>query len=160
MNTTFCCKSFDELSNAELYNVLQLRNEVFVVEQNCIYQDADGKDVSAFHLLMFLDERLSGYARLLPAGVSFETISIGRVLASRTNRNKGFGKQLMHRAIQECYHLFGCLPITISAQTYAISFYQNFGFETTGQEYEEDNIPHIQMILKPVALKEKKVLYV
>lgn len=146
MEYTFSLKSFEELNPAELYNIMRLRNEVFIVEQKCIYQDADNKDQKSFHLMVFDQGKLAAYARLLPPGVSYEEISIGRVLASPEARGKGLGKLLMLYSIQSCHHLFGPQTIKISAQVYAKSFYKSFNFVESGEIYDEDGIPHIAMI--------------
>lgn len=149
MDVSFVCKSFIELSCEELYRILQLRCEVFVVEQNCAYQDMDNKDKEAQHLMMYAHDELAGYARLLPKGISYDSISIGRVVNPKGYRKKGLGRLLMEKAVTECYRLFGKDSIQISAQVYAIPFYQKIGFEPLGHIYPEDGIPHIQMILKP-----------
>ena len=141
------CKSFEELTTEELYAVLKLRNEVFVVEQNCVYQDADGKDESCFHLLGYVDNNLVAYARLVPAKAAFQEISIGRVVTSPAYRKVGAGRQLMHKAIEKCYELFGKQPIRIGAQLYLKKFYESFGFVQKSEMYLEDDIPHIEMLL-------------
>jgi ElaA protein len=146
---TFSCLSFDQLTPAELYEILALRQEVFVVEQNCPYLDCDGKDLHAWHL-MGRDEagKLICYTRLLPEGLSYEGYtSIGRVVSSPLARGTGAGKILMERSIDMCYHLFGPQPIKIGAQSYLLKFYESFGFQSTGEEYLEDGIPHTKMML-------------
>lgn len=148
MNLHFVCKKFFHLCNQELYNLLRLRAQVFVVEQNCVYQDLDTKDLYAHHLLMYDNETLVAYARLIPQNISYSEISIGRVVNAKDYRGKGVGKILMNKAIEECYKVYGKQPILISAQVYAIGFYEQFGFEKTGNQYIEDDIPHIKMILK------------
>ena len=140
------CKTFDELSNAELYSILQLRNEEFVVEQNCPYQDADNKDLKSFHLMGRLGKDLAAYARLLPAGVSYDEVSIGRVVTSPKHRRSGAGKALMNEAIQRCNTLFGKQQIKLGAQLYLNRFYNNLGFERTSEVYLEDGIEHIEML--------------
>ncbi len=140
------CKSFNDLSAVELYCVMQFRSQVFVVEQNCVYQDADGKDNSCHHLLGYADNQLAAYARLVPAGIAFPHISIGRVATSPAHRGTGAGRQLMTEAIRECYELFGRQPITIGAQLYLKKFYESFGFVQVGEMYLEDGIPHIEML--------------
>ena len=141
------CKRFEELTPEELYAVIKLRNEVFVVEQNCVYQDADGKDVCCFHLLGYADNNLASYARLVPAKAAFQEISIGRVVTSPAYRKVGAGRQLMHKAIEQCYELFGKQPIRIGAQLYLKKFYESFGFVQMSEMYLEDDIPHIEMLL-------------
>ena len=141
------CKHFNDLSPAELYAVMKLRSEVFVVEQNCIYLDADGKDEQCHHLMGYMENELIAYARLVPANVAFPPISIGRVVTSPAHRSIGAGRQLMTKAISECYALFGEQPIKIGAQLYLEKFYRSFGFKQSGEGYDEDGIPHIPMVL-------------
>lgn len=144
------CKPFAQLTANELYAIIKLRNEVFVVEQNCVFQDADDKDQYCYHLSGFTSNNtLAAYARLVPAGVSYSYISIGRVITSPDHRKEGFGKALMTKAISECFKLFGKQPIKIGAQLYLRNFYESFGFRQTSDMYLEDNIPHIEMLLKP-----------
>lgn len=143
-------KSFDSLSPYELYSVLQLRNEVFVVEQACIFQDADDKDQQAYHLMGFSGEKLVAYTRLLPAGLSYAEASIGRVVTSPTVRGTGTGRTLMERSIETLYILWGKQPIRIGAQLYLQSFYESLGFIPCGEIYLEDDIDHRQMLLNPV----------
>jgi ElaA protein len=142
---TWTIKRFDELTLDELYNILQLRNEVFIVEQNCIYKDLDGKDRSAWHLMATEDDKLIAYTRILPPGVSYNDPAIGRVVTSPSKRRSGLGRELMKRSIEACEKLFGTTSITLSAQVYLKSFYGSFGFIVMGEEYLEDGIPHIEM---------------
>lgn len=143
------CQPFDQISQADLYAILQLRNEVFVVEQNCVYQDCDGKDVMAFHLFAKQDAIIVSYARLLPPGCSFsEHASIGRVLVKAAYRNSGLGKELMRRSIRKTIELFGLQPIKIAAQVYLTHFYSGLGFKAEGLPFDEDGIPHIHMRLR------------
>jgi len=140
-------KFFDELSNKQLYDIMQLRAEVFVVEQNCPYQDADGKDVKSFHLMgRNEDGVLVVYSRILPAGISYKEASIGRVVSSPIVRGTGAGKELMTQSIKEIETLFGKCPIKIGAQLYLKKFYEAFGFVVCGDEYLEDGIPHVEML--------------
>ncbi len=145
---TFSCLPFHDLSPAELYDIMALRQEVFVVEQNCPYLDADGKDPASWHLMGRNEQgQLLCYTRLLPEGVSYPGFtSIGRVVSSPAARGTRAGRVLMHRSIEMCRHLFGDLPIKIGAQTYLLRFYEGFGFESTGEEYLEDGIPHTKMV--------------
>ncbi|GEO09360.1 GNAT family N-acetyltransferase [Segetibacter aerophilus] len=143
---TWVCKFFDELSPHELYAIIKLRNEVFVVEQNCVFQDADNKDQQCYHLSGTINNELVAYARLVPGGVSYPQISIGRVITSPAHRKTGFGKSLMTKAIEECDRLFGKQPIQIGAQLYLKGFYQSFGFKQISDMYLEDDIPHIEML--------------
>jgi ElaA protein len=137
---------FKELSTEELYTILQLRNEVFVVEQNCVYQDADNKDSISFHLSGWDGVNLVAYCRILPPGVSYTEASIGRVVSSPQYRNKGYGKQLMNEAIIHTLAQFECNTIKISAQLYLQKFYEQLGFVKLSDSYLEDNIPHIEML--------------
>lgn len=140
------CQSFSELSNFELYEILQLRNEVFVVEQNCPYQDCDGKDLKAFHLSAWQNEILVAYTRLLPVNISYENAaSIGRVLTSSSFRKQNIGRELMTKSIEKIYELFGEVPILIGAQLYLKRFYESFFFSQSGEMYLEDGIEHITM---------------
>ena len=141
-------KKFDELTLEELYNILQLRTEVFIVEQNCVYQDPDGKDQFAWHLMAIEDEKLAAYTRILPPVVSYESPAIGRVVTSSSKRRSGLGRELMRRSIETCEKLFGKTSITLSAQVYLQSFYESLGFIVVGEEYLEDGIPHIKMLRK------------
>ena len=141
-------KKFEELTTAELYAILKLRNEVFIVEQNCVYLDADGKDQQAWHLMGTEDGELIAYTRILPPGISYLEPAIGRVVTSPPKRRSGLGKELMERSIEHCKHLFGNNPITLSAQVYLKKFYESFGFRGIGDEYLDDGIPHIKMIRK------------
>lgn len=125
-----------------------LRQEVFVVEQDCPYLDADGKDQKGFHLMFWENNKLIAYTRLLPKGVSYQDYcSIGRVVNSDQVRGRGIGKKLMLESIEQCKKLFPNQNIKISAQVYLLKFYQELGFEETGDRYDEDGIPHTSMIL-------------
>ncbi|TGE15810.1 GNAT family N-acetyltransferase [Hymenobacter elongatus] len=147
MILTWTSKKFTNLTLAELYDLLQLRMAVFIVEQNCPFQDIDGKDADAYHLLGYTEQgRLAAYARLFDAGHYYEQVSIGRVAVSLDYRRYGFGKALMQQAITHCETLFGSQPIKIGAQQYLMAFYQSFGFMQLGEMYLEDDIPHIYMV--------------
>lgn len=126
--------------------MLRLRCDVFVVEQNCPYLDLDNKDQKGFHLLYYVDYELAGVTRLLPSGVSYDEISIGRVVIARTHRRLGLGKKLMEASIAGCEEKFGKASIRISAQYHLSKFYQSLGFVEQGEAYDEDGIPHIQML--------------
>jgi len=142
-------KAFNELSLQELYEIGRLRQEVFVVEQNCPYIDFDGRDDKCHHLMFWGDDKaeLMAYARLVPAGISYpEEPSIGRVITSPKARGTGLGRKLMLAAIEECNRIWGNVPIRISAQTYLLDFYSSLGFSSTGKEYLEDGIPHTEML--------------
>lgn len=145
---TFHCLSFEQLTAFQLYEIMALRQEVFVVEQNCPYLDADGKDLEGWHLMILnQEEKLIAYARLLPKGISYpDYVSIGRIATAPSARGTGVGKILVQKAIEEMYQLFGNQVIKIGAQQYLLKFYQSFGFESTGVEYLEDGIPHVEMV--------------
>jgi ElaA protein len=146
MRITWQLKKFEELSTIELYKILHLRAEVFVVEQNCPYQDMDGKDFKSYHLLGFAENELLAYTRILPAGISYKEASIGRVVTSPKTRGTGAGKELMKESIQCIEKLFGTVSVRIGAQCYLKKFYESFGFEIASEEYLEDNIPHVEMV--------------
>ena len=139
-------KSFGELNTNELYELLRLRSEVFVVEQNCVFLDQDNKDQQCYHLLLFSEGRLAAYCRLVPAGLSYAEVSIGRVVSSPAYRGKGMGRKVMELAMQSCRDLFGAKPVRIGAQTYATAFYESLGFAAAGDPYDEDGIEHIEMV--------------
>ena len=140
-------KKFEELTPYELYSILRLRNEVFVVEQNCVFQDADDKDQGCWHYMGFIGNDLAAYTRLVPPGYIYDEPSIGRVVTSPSYRRTGIGKKLMQGSIEKCYELFGRLPIKIGAQFYLKKFYSSFGFEQVSEIYLEDGIEHIYMVL-------------
>ena len=142
-------KPFDDLTPKELYNILQLRNEVFIVEQNCPYQDLDNKDLYAYHLMGMKENKLIAYSRLLAPGISYSESSIGRVVSSPAVRKTGIGKKLMTESIIQIQNLFQTDTIRIGAQLYLKKFYESFGFVQQGEVYPEDNIPHIIMLRKP-----------
>ena len=137
---------FDDLTALELYKIMQLRNEVFVVEQNCVYQDADNKDLQGFHFLGWDNDKLVAYTRLLPPGLAFEEPSIGRVVTSPSVRKSGIGRELMIQSIDRIQKIYGELPIKIGAQLYLQKFYTSLGFVQTSDIYLEDNIEHIEMV--------------
>ena len=147
MNSTieFKIKRFNELSLQELYNLLQLRSEVFVVEQNCVYQDIDGKDSKAIHVIGFYNGEIVAYTRIFDKGFYFDEASIGRVVVRPKYRDKKWGFQLMEVSISAVKEYFQETKITISAQQYLTKFYQSLGFVQTSEMYLEDDIPHIQM---------------
>lgn len=144
MNWTL--KKFTDLSPDELYTILRLRSEVFVVEQTCAFQDMDNKDQGSYHLMGWRDDLLAAYTRLVPPGIAYELASIGRVVTSPLVRGTGLGKILMEKSIEEAIHLFGDIPIKIGAQVYLKKFYTSLGFMQTSDIYLEDGIEHIEMI--------------
>jgi len=139
-------KSFDELTKQELYTILQLRSEVFVMEQHCIYQDVDGKDQKAFHLMGYENNLLVAYTRIFKPGDYFNEASIGRVLVKKNFRKHRFGYAIMEASVNFIKSELKLSKIKISAQLYLKSFYSNIGFKEVGAEYLEDDIPHIAMI--------------
>ena len=147
MTIRWHCLPFEALANLTLYDLLRLRSEVFVVEQNCPFQDIDGLDDRAYHLLGYTEAgELAAYARLFDAGISYEQVAIGRVAVALAHRRHGLGRELMHQAVAQCEVLFGAQPIKIGAQLYLERFYQGFGFVQCGEGYLEDGIPHIPML--------------
>ena len=148
MKLKWTCKHFDELSTTELYKILQLRSDVFVVEQNCPYQDLDNKDLICYHLCGWQNENLAVYTRLLPPGKSFSEASIGRVVTAANYRKSGNGRRLMEISIEKCYEIFGRQHIKIGAQLYLKKFYESLGFMQSSAMYLEDKIEHIEMILE------------
>jgi len=139
-------KTFDELTNQELYEVLQLRIEIFAVEQNCVYQDLDGKDQKALHVLGYKNGKIIAYTRIFKPGDYFEFSSIGRVVVAENERHYKFGHEIMNTSIEAIKHHFKATKIKLSAQCYLKKFYNNLGFFEVGEEYLEDGIPHIAMI--------------
>ncbi|RYY60831.1 MAG: GNAT family N-acetyltransferase [Chitinophagaceae bacterium] len=148
MDITWTTKRFDELTPFELYEILMLRSEVFVVEQDCVFLDMDGqKDFLSHHFMGRANGALVAYTRLVPPGIAYEEPSIGRVVTSPKARGTGIGRQLMLLSIEQVFLLFGKQPIHIGAQLYLKKFYESFGFVQAGDIYDEDGIDHIGMIL-------------
>ena len=142
----FTIKKFNELSTHELYAVLQLRAEVFMVEQDCVYQDLDNKDLDAYHMLGVLDTKIVAYARIFKPGDYFLESSIGRIVVKKEFRKFQFGYQLVVNSIQFIENNLQQNKILISAQSYLSKFYNSLGFTQVGEEYLEDGIPHIKML--------------
>lgn len=141
-------KTFEELSKKELYELLRLRAEVFVVEQDCVYQDLDGKDQMALHVVGSKNEKIVAYTRIFKPGDYFKEASIGRVVVMESERKYGFGQDIMMASISMIKEHFGETLIHLSAQTYLKKFYNSMGFEQVGEGYLEDGIPHIGMTRK------------
>ena len=139
-------KSFDELSKLELYEVLSFRQSIFVVEQKSWYQDLDGLDKISDHLLLKKDEQLVGYLRLTPPGIKYKTPSIGRIAVIENLRGLSIGSRLVDEGLKRSLENYMTDKSTISAQEYLIKFYEGHGFKVSGDVYDEDGIPHIQMI--------------
>ena len=148
MNINWEFKNFSELTLESLYDIMRLRQEVFILEQNCPYLDADGKDIHSYHLLGYLNSELVAYLRLVMPGISYDELSFGRILTSKKIRGNGVGKLLMEEGIKQSKIIYGNIPNRISAQKYLKKFYNEFGFKEIGKEYLEDGIPHIEMIKK------------
>jgi len=140
-------KTFSELTTDELYEILRVRNEVFVVEQECMYLDLDNKDQNAVHLFTTENNVITAYLRILEKGQTFDEISIGRVLVTKEGRGKGHAKTLMIKAIDHVFNTLGETSIRISAQEYLLEFYASLGFKKVSDSYLEDDIPHIEMLL-------------
>lgn len=138
-------KEFESLSVNELYDILRLRSEIFVVEQNCVYLDLDGKDKKGLHLMGEFEGKIIAYSRLFEPGISFDNASIGRVVVDANYRDKKWGHELMKEAIAGIKNHFGESKITIGAQLYLKKFYESHGFVQTSEMYLEDDIPHIEM---------------
>lgn len=138
-------KSFNELTTKDLYAVLQLRSEIFVVEQNCVYQDIDGKDFNALHVLGFKNDELVAYTRIFKPGDYFDNASIGRVVVKKSERQHKYGYVIMEASIAAVKEQLQQTTIKISAQKYLLKFYNNLGFKEDGEEYLEDGIPHMAM---------------
>ncbi len=141
-------KHFDELTVTELYDLLRLREQVFIIEQDCIYPDLDNKDQKAIHILGESNGKIVAYSRIFKSGDYFETASIGRVVTDKSYRNLKIGHLLMQKSITEVKNQFNEDFITISAQCYLLGFYGSLGFEPVGEEYLEDGIPHKKMTMK------------
>ncbi len=141
-------KRFENLKVEELYNILKARNEVFIVEQQCPYEDCDNKDKEAFHLFLEEGKEIIAYLRVLRKGISYDEVSIGRVLVNKKHRGKGISREMMLKAICFIEENLNETEIRIQAQSYLVNFYRSLGFKETSEEYLEDNIPHIDMLYK------------
>ena len=139
-------KTFQEITTQELYNILQLRSEVFVVEQDCVYQDIDGKDQNALHVIGYKDENVVAYTRIFKPGYYFNEASIGRVVVKDSERQHKYGYDIMNASIEAIKSHYQENTIKVSAQTYLKRFYNNLEFFEVGEEYLEDGIPHIGML--------------
>ena len=141
-------KKFNELKAEELYEILALRNKVFIVEQECAYLDCDNKDLKSYHLFCTKDRKIIAYLRILEKGVSYDEISIGRVLVEKDYRGYGIAREMLLKAIEFIKNHLKGDTIKIQAQAYLFDFYSNLGFKAVSGEYLEDNIPHIDMLYK------------
>ena len=142
-------KTFEKLNVFELYDLLALRTNVFVVEQNCPYPELDYKDQVADHILMYDKTNIVAVARILPPDTNYPEVSIGRVATSALYRRQNIGKLLMRTSLEFIQNKYGNVPVRISAQTYLLKFYESFMFKFTGKSYLEDDIPHIEMLYTP-----------
>jgi ElaA protein len=138
-------KKFPELNVYELYELLRLRSEVFVVEQSCVFTDMDNKDQLCEHLLGMKGDSLLAYARIVPPGISYAFASIGRIVVSEEGRGEKLGRELLHVSLNRVESVYGQVPIRIGAQLYLKTFYESFGFIQTSDIYPEDGIDHIEM---------------
>lgn len=149
MSVTWIVRDFAELTSLELYKILQLRITVFMLEQECLYEECDNKDLKGKHLMGILGDNVMAYARLLPPGISYADASIGRVVVSPNTRHLKLGTTLMQNAISTMREDFPTEAIRISAQAHLQGFYENVGFVRVSKEtYLEDNIPHVEMVLE------------
>lgn len=139
-------KTFQELNTIELHNILQLRSEVFVVEQDCVYQDIDGKDLKALHVIGEKDGKVVAYTRCFAPGIYFKEAAIGRVVVDMGQRKHGYGHDIMKASITAIKDSYKTEVIKLSAQTYLKNFYESHGFVPTGEAYLEDGIPHMAMV--------------
>jgi ElaA protein len=146
----WACKYFNELAPEEVYAILRLRSEVFVVEQNCVFLDMDNKDQHCYHIMASSTGVLLGYSRIVPAGISYAETSIGRIVSSPAARGRGIGRDLMKKSIDTLYTLHGRRDIRIGAQYYLLRWYESFGFVQKGEIYLEDGIEHVEMLLSPL----------
>ena len=136
-------KTFKELDSITLYNILELRNSVFIVEQNCVYQDIDNKDREALHVIFKKKGKVVAYTRCFAPGLYFKEASIGRVVVLKNQRNNNYGHQIMKISLQAILSNYNTKNVTLSAQTYLKKFYESHGFYKIGKEYLEDGIPHV-----------------
>ncbi|QAT41236.1 GNAT family N-acetyltransferase [Clostridium sp. JN-9] len=139
-------KKFNELNAEEIYKILNIRNQVFIVEQQCPYLDCDGRDINSYHLFLENNNEIAAYLRIIEKGISYNEISIGRVLVNSKYRGKGLARDMMKKAIGYINNQLNETSIRIEAQAYLIDFYKSLGFKQTSEVFLEDNIPHIEML--------------
>lgn len=139
-------KKFDELTSRELYEILRLRNEVFIIEQECPYLDCDRKDYGAYHLFLEDDTGVIAYLRVLDKGVTFDEVCIGRVIVKETHRGKGLAQEMLRLGLKVAEEKYGETTVKISAQQRLVKLYESVGFKQVSDMYMEDNIPHVAMI--------------
>ncbi|UUV17495.1 GNAT family N-acetyltransferase [Fusobacteria bacterium ZRK30] len=138
-------KKFDELTGREVYEILRVRSEVFVVEQNCVYNDEDGKDIESIHIMIEEDDKIIAYLRIIKPGISYNDASIGRVLVTSEARNRGLARKIVCAGIDYIINNWNEDKITIGAQNYLKNFYESLGFKAVSEVYSEDGIPHLDM---------------
>jgi len=148
MTITWKACAFSDLNTTELYELMVLRQEVFVVEQDCPYLDADGKDLKSFHIMGYDKGVLAAYARVVVPGTSYDEVSVGRVIVKMPYRGQKLGDALMLQCHDLVVKKYGKVPIRLSAQSHLKSFYEGLGYSPTGKEYLEDGIPHMEMLVK------------
>lgn len=141
-------KKFEALNPYELYQIMQLRNEVFVVEQNCVYNECDGKDPKCLHLWCTLNGEIAAYCRIVPPGVSYDEPSFGRIVSKPGYRDRKLGHQMMSFILQVIENYYNTTSVKISAQVYLEKFYEQYGFHQTSEHYLEDTLPHMEMTRK------------
>ncbi len=151
MDARWQVSTFDELSNRELYALLKLRQDVFLLEQECLYNDFDGLDADSLHMLCWRGEELAAYQRCLPPGLSYPQSAIGRIVVAPSARGTSLGRELVQRGIDFNLERWPGQDISINAQSYLERFYSGLGFEAVGDEYLEDGIPHIRMLYRAQA---------
>jgi len=147
MNTiNWHCLPFNSLTVLQWHNLIALRINVFVVEQNCPYPELDGKDPLCHHVFGEINGEVVAVSRIVPPGISYAEVAIGRVATSQNQRGKGLGIELMNQTMHQIKNIYGTVPVRISAQSYLEQFYSDLGFEPTGKSYLEDGIPHLEML--------------
>ncbi|MGG1369614.1 GNAT family N-acetyltransferase [Priestia megaterium] len=146
---TWCIKSFQELTNDELYEILQVRTAIFVVEQKCAYLEVDGKDKLAYHLFKKENEKIIAYLRVLPKGISYQEASLGRIIVKQAQRGMGLGRELVARGIDFLENELHEKTIKIQAQSRLQTFYESFGFRSVSDIYSDEGLPHVDMLKTP-----------
>lgn len=144
----YVLKEFDQLSLDELYQIIQLRLEIFVVEQDCVYQDLDSKDKVAYHLFVKDDDEIVAVLRILPENVSYDEMAIGRIVVKKSHRGQGIAGAMMKMAMDFIVKDLGKNKIRLSGQAYLVDFYTNLGFKRVSDEYLEDGIPHFEFLFE------------
>lgn len=147
-------KQFDDLTGQEVYQILKLRQDVFILEQACFYEDMDNKDQVAHHLCIYEEGQVMAYLRILPPGLSYDEVSIGRVLVHQAARHKGYGRKMMMEAMDYISQVMKESAIRISAQAYLEDFYSSLGFVRASEDYLEDDILHLEMLYRLASFKK------